>query len=267
MNIETMSRDGFVSVTYPYELRTCVRYAVESWQSFCKLLPEEKRQCGKIGIHRDVDYGYMRREEGDSKELFHVSLASINEFMKRACQINNPRAIEFIRYTDVLMHQIQAFILDFSRSVEFRYGVAGFADDVLAKRDAWTLRYLHYFGGEMLAEEHVDRMGFTLHLYESHDGGEYLDFNMAWKPFPINEKETIIFPGVGLQYRSGDLRALWHRVKGTEVTKACGRYALVLFVEFENGFECQNVKKQFQNPSPGFNYTLSPQAFKELCTR
>ena len=135
---------------------------------------------------------------------------------------------------------------------------------VLSAADKWTFRYLHYFPieGEMLAHAHADRGDMTLHLYEDYDGGEYLDFQNEWRPWPVSKERAIIFPAMGLQYETEcRLKALWHRIKTTEETRRVGRFAMVAFIDFNQDHSWDSSKHRIQNLNQGFNYSMS---FSEL---
>ncbi len=267
MRIEDLSQLGYVRVAYPEALRKLVERAMLGWQTFCALPQSEKKRCSKEG-DRDADFGYMMRSDHDQKEQFHVSLKDTFELKQRSCCIRDPHAVEFVIATDMLIYRIQPLIAEFAEHVERVYGVVGLKSDVLESAADWTFRYLHYYGTEhLLADEHIDRGGFTLHLYENEPGGEYLDFDFVWRPFPIDHAQTVIFPSLGLQHRSQSaLKALWHRVLATPETAQNGRFALVVFIDFP-GFRCQNIRKQFGNRPAGFNYHLDADAFEAVCAQ
>jgi isopenicillin N synthase-like dioxygenase len=119
--------------------------------------------------------------------------------------------------------------------------------------------------GETFAHAHADRGGFTLHLYESAGGGEYLGFDKVWRPWPIGGEETIIFPSMVLQHRSkGRLKALCHRVVATEETSQHGRFSMVVFIDFHHSHRYSDAVKRLQDFEPGFNYDLSFSEFDKL---
>ena len=260
MNIETLDTHGFVAVRYPIHLRMRVQEAMNAWIRFCELPQHEKNMLA--GGDRIEDFGYMLRGDraanADSKELFHLLQARERELMAKAEGVTDRRAVEFIRAVDVLIHSTKDLVREFAENVEARYRCTGFIDEVMNSSHLWTFRFLHYFGGEMLANAHADRLGFTLHLHESDSGGEYLGFDGAWKPWPVNHEQTIIFPSIGLQHRTeSQVKALWHRVVPTEKTKADGRYAMVAFIDFPQAREWDKHKyPRVQDFAPGFNYGM-----------
>ncbi|MBM3261194.1 hypothetical protein FJY93_02130 [Candidatus Kaiserbacteria bacterium] len=268
MNIGSLITDGFVSVAYPTSLRSHVVHAMESWKTFCGLPAEEK--AGLSGGDRIEDFGYMLRQDtgphADQKELFHLVGKHLPKLYAQAANVADTRAIDFIRAIDVLMKMSAPLIRQFAHSVEHAFGLEGFEQEVMSSQDSWTFRYLHYFGAdaeEMLAHAHADRGGFTFHLYESAPGGEYLDFDYVWQPWEVGANKTIIFPGLGLQYRSAcQLTALYHRIMSTPETRRNGRYAMVLFVDFESSHRFNKERwPRIQDFDPGFNYDMSFEQF------
>lgn len=260
MNIDTLTKDGFVSIEYPTTLREHVEAAMDSWKGFCDL-PQKNKQALLNG-DRLNDFGYMRRADksarADNKELFHVSKKDVPQLRECAEHVTDERAVAFIDAIDTLITESAPLIQNFANEVERRYGLAGFEDDVMRAKDRWTFRYLHYLGGnDVLAHPHADRGGFTLHLYETHPGGEYFGFDRTWQPWPVSAERTIIFPSMELQYRSENaLKALWHRVlaNGSPVDQT--RYAMVAFIDFAHDFRYNDRKQRLQDFEPGFNYDL-----------
>ena len=259
MNIEELKTRGFVTLKYPPELREYVHEAMTSWQRFCGLSEEQKLLLA--GGDRINDFGYMhRRDKGataDNKELFHAMKKEMAIMADKAQGVQDDRATQFIHAVDQLIAGIEPVVGSFASLVEKHYGLTGFEKDVRESADRWVFRYLHYLPGETLANAHCDRGGFTLHLFESAPGGEYLDFSKKWQPWPVSEEETIIFPSLVIQHRSqGALKALWHRVVSTEETRASGRFSMVAFIDFRHTHRYNDAAKRLQDFEPGFNYDL-----------
>lgn len=263
MNVDSLLSTGFVSVEYPRELRLCVIRATESWERFCNLPTETKLLLSKGD--REKDFGYMLRNDtaDDPKELFHLLGNNVDELRRMAGSISDSRALEFIESGDAMIRAMVPLIREFARQVEARFGLVGFENETMNCQKFWTFRFLHYFGSPMLAMAHADRGGFTLHNYESESGGEYLNFQGKWRPWPVSEKETIIFPGMCLQYRSeSQLKALWHRVTSTPQSQTHGRYAMVTFIDFASGM--LKPVKRLQDMPEGFNYKMSFDELKQF---
>jgi len=267
VDISTLKTDGFVRVTYPDALRTSVHSAMDSWKNFCALPSEEKLALSKNDRLRD--FGYMLRKDSgpraDHKELFHVSKKDIEELKIRTAKIKDNRASAFIFAIDHLIDASVPLVREFARAISAQYSLPDFETRVIQSKDRWTYRYLHYFGGDILAHAHTDRGDFTLHLNESHPGGECLNYEGTWTPWPVSNEETVIFPGMGLQYLSESrLKALCHRVQPLPETKNTGRYSMVAFIDIDLPFRYNDKAKRLQDFKPGFNYTIPHEEFKRL---
>lgn len=267
MDTKPLHTQGFVKVNYPSTLRAVVAEAMASWQEFCKL-PDEKKRSFSGGNDRVKDFGYMKRQDkvgkADDKELFEVKRQQLEEMARLAKEIGNEKALAFIHAVDRHVTETVSLVQAFAASVEREYGLGGFEKDVIDAIDNWTFRYIHYFPGENFAHAHADRGGFTLHLFETAGGGEYLSFDNEWLPFPVSAAETIIFPSLVLQERSnGVLAGLWHRVNPNKETLLTGRFSMVLFVDFANPRKWNDGKYRVQNLEPGFNYGRRPDQFPE----
>ncbi len=267
MNLDTLRSDGYVSVAYPASLRPIVAQAMKSWQDFCTLPDEKKRLLS--GGDRLRDFGYMRRQDvgqrADNKELFHAKLSRLDELGERAALLGDKRAVEFMYATDKFLLATVPLIREFAIGAEEHYGLRGFAKEVEQSQQHWTFRFLHYMGGDMLAHPHADRGGFTFHMYEDAPGGEYLDFAKQWRAWPVDHERTIIFPSMGLQFRSqGKLKALCHRVVSTPQTFTAGRYSMVAFIDFAMGVRFDDSRNRLQDFDPGFNYRMSQDEFEGL---
>jgi isopenicillin N synthase-like dioxygenase len=273
LDIRQLSQLGFVSVNYDSDTRKVVTEAMSSWRLFTKL-PEEKKRLITEG-DRVNDFGYMRRQDkvgtADDKELFHAVGRNMEILKEKASKIDDPHVTDFIDKTDHLIEEVNGTVMQFAREVEKRHGLEHFAGRVDISSPNWTFRYLHYFpGSSILAHPHVDRGGFTLHLYESEEGGQYLDsFSKLWIPWPINGDQTIIFPSMGLQHRSqGRIKALCHRVLPSFAPDREGRYALVAFIDFRHTHryndDTANGGRRLQEFEPGFNYDMPFAEFDKL---
>jgi isopenicillin N synthase-like dioxygenase len=135
------------------------------------------------------------------------------------------------------------------------------------------MRFLHYFGertkGDEIAIPHADKSCFTLHLYESDPGLQYLDFGKQWREMPVSSGETAIIPGMRLQYCSQNrLKATYHRVVATAKTAKQGRFSVVLFVHMPRTAEYKEYNKEkrgrLQEFQPGFNYEMLFEEFAQL---
>jgi hypothetical protein len=267
LQVADLQMKGFVRVDYPQALRKAVFVAMGSWQRFCTLPLEQKRLLS--GGDRIKDFGYMRREDtgpaADEKELFHSVRANFPLLLPRAKLVGDKRATDFITAIDVLTERMLPLVRTFAGEVENIYEIRGFERLVMESADFWTFRYVRYPKGKpILAYPHADRGGMTFHLGETESGGEYLDFDGIWRPWPVSETETIFFPSMGLQHCSRNaLKALWHRVKPIE-SPTNERYAMVAFIDFQNSHRFNDEKFRMQDFVAGFNYSLSFREFDKL---
>lgn len=270
MDVRSLSSTGFVTVSYPPILRKHMQEAMESWQRFCDLPLEQKQLLS--GGDRINDFGYMVRKDNgsraDDKELFHALRANFSNLLPLAEKIQDRRATDFIQAIDNLIVSMESLVRQFARDVERHFGITGFEADVLKNKDSWVFRYLRYPPGArpVLANAHADRRGFTFHLGETQEGGEYYDLKKnEWRPWPLSDIQTIIFPSMDLQYRSRNrLKALWHRVVPNEKSVAYGRYSMVAFIDFANSHRFDDSRFRMQEFEPGFNYSCPFDEFQKL---
>lgn len=270
-SIDELRALGLVNIDYPEDLRQTVIKAVDSWINFCRLPQEEKCAFTFLEDDRGDGAGYELKEEvgskKDLKENFHVTLYQY----KRLAKIANNRSFPFLNDAKILLDRMETLIVQFAKTIESDYQIEGFVDEVIACKPYWILRYLHYFGnqpeGAEIAAPHMDKGGFTLHLYESDDGLEYFCIqDRQWKPMPVNEKQTVIIPAMQLQlWSKGQLKGLYHRVVANDRTAKTGRFSMVCFIPFQ----CipkynKKVYGSMQVHTKGFNYDISHQEFSQL---
>lgn len=275
VDVSTLALNGFAYAQYPEELRIAVEKAVNSWKLFCALPDEQKLRFGYDPDAKTSGNGYeLKKVPGtklDQKEDTHLRVVVRDSLMRRAHQVDEVYAPQFVEDALALNPLMAELLYSFGRGVEEMYGVKGFADDILAKQPQWLLRFLHYFAGaeegQEIAAGHVDKGGFTLHLYETRGGVERLTYDTKqWKPLPLSHDQTVIFPGMGLQQRSrGVLQGMCHRVVATKESAVEGRYSAVCFLEFAN---CRYYNKtkfgRTQDWEPGFNYNMPFDEFNRL---
>lgn len=266
--ISELAAKGRVYVTYREALRTGVAEAVRAWMAFCALPPELKQRFDYTKDHKVSGNGYELKLDGifDRKEDFHLRVSARDWLLEQADLVDGEHSSvtrEFVEKALAVNELMRDTLYDFALAVETHYGIKGFADDVMARKPSWLLRFLHYFGervpGDEFAAPHVDKGGFTLHLYESHDGVEMLDFDTKiWEPLPLSHDQTVIFAGMGLQHRAEcTLRALCHRVMANEETAGAGRYSAVAFIGFEHSmYWDKDTFGRMQDYAPGAFYDM-----------
>lgn len=262
-NIEDLKTKGLVSIPYPNEVRPVIERSIQSWREFCALSTGIKSKFTYIN-----DAGFeIKEEEGrtkDLKENFHVFISELPRLQRIADEVNTDASFEFIKSVKELISIIEPTILDFADELERKFGIKNARQEVLDNKQNWTVRFLHYFGdrdnGEVTASPHIDKGGFTLHLFETDHGLQYLDRETRhWLPMPVGKDETVIISGFMLQNLSeNNLKALCHKVVANERTSTEGRFSAVLFVEFENALVYNKDKfGRLQNFEAGFNYDIS----------
>ena len=267
---QELATRGRLYVTYDPTLRAAVEEAMRTWKVFTDLPNEQKVLFGYTADAKTSGNGYELKLEGslDRKEDCHLRVNAREELLVEAANAHPVHGPAFVEAALKVNELMSTMIRDFARSIEIEYGIGGFEEDVMLYQPRWLLRFLHYFGnrqpGDEIAAPHQDKGGFTLHLYESHPGVEYLTYDTKeWKSLPLSHDQTVIIPGMGLQNRSKcKLQALVHRVVATEDTAVTGRYSAVCFFNFKNAryFDKQRFGPQ-QAYAPGFFYGMPFEEF------
>lgn len=271
-HIERLATAGFVCMKYPPELRAAVETAVASWQEFCALPTEVKRD---LPYSNNADgVGYELKDgsgnKADRKENFDVTTGSKCWLTENAGKVRNAVALRFIEDASALVALTKPLIVDFAQQAEQAFALADFAKEVEESEDAYFIRFIHYFGdrkvGEETASAHADQSGFTPHLYESAAGLQCLTHEKQWIDMPVSADETVIIPSMQMQLRSdGKLKATCHRVVATTQTAKEGRYSAVCFVQLKKTPKYDKERcGRLQEKTPGFNYEMSREEFAGL---
>ena len=266
--------DGKVYVSYPQQLRIAVADAMDAWIRFCALPENIRTQFPYENDGMVSGNGYeLKTTSGktiDQKEDFHLRVNAREVLMAHARKIGNADIEAFIESALQLPSLIAPVLAEFASDVEQRFNLPGFADDVAASTPNLLVRFLHYFGngspGEEIASPHIDKAGFTLHLYESDEGVQQLTENGEWVSVPLNHEQTVILPAIGLQHKlHGQVKALCHRVVATPESAVHGRYSAVCFVDFRNNRHYDKERYgRLQDHPPGFNYAMPWENFDAL---
>lgn len=261
---------GMCRIQYPAHIRSEVLKAIEIWKKFCAL-PESKR----ISFPYFDGVGYeLKNKAGatlDRKEDLHVTLAQFDELENAAKEVG-PEAIALVHASKLLIDAIAPLVAEFAFAIESGFSLPGFSEEVIGEsQKQWWLRYLHYFGdrkiGDEIATSHVDKSGFTLHLFESDEGLQFLDIKTrSWVNAPVMIENTIIFPGMRTQFRSeGNIKALCHRVIATDKTAITGRFSMVCFIPLTKTKAYNKAAAgRLQEMQPGFNYDMPVEDFAKL---
>lgn len=264
-----ITTDGIHPFMVPYDtaLQHAVVEAVDAWQRLC-IMPQDIKNLLALG-NRYHDRGYALRTRDthtDDKEFCHVSMSLIGSFapaMEKSMVVS-----DFVHSAATLLTHLMGPVGAFAHELEAAIpSLVGLERDTAAGFPDWTLRFLHYFPNDALgtpiALPHPDRGGYTLHLYESAPGLEWLSADGRWHPVNLTGEETAIFTGMGLQRRSqSQLRALSHRVVATKAGRL-GRYSCVCFIEAQHMPIYDGIRHgSLQAFPPGFNYTMPPEEFE-----
>ncbi|MDO8594260.1 MAG: 2OG-Fe(II) oxygenase family protein [bacterium] len=271
-SIGELETKGFVSLSYPVDLRKAVERTVESWKAFCALSIPQKQGLpysnGADGVGYELkDGGGVSR---DHKENFDVTTGGKEWLEKNADKVQNEIALAFIQDATSLVSVMKPLVLAFAVEVEKEFSLRGFAREVEESADTFFVRFIHYFSGAKAdtetASPHTDQSGFTLHLFESASGLQCLTYEKKWTHMPVSLGETVIIPAMQLQLRSkGALRALCHRVIATAETEAEGRYSAVCFVQLKHTPKYdKETHGRLQEKQAGFNYSLPLREFQKL---
>ena len=269
--MKELSQTGFVTATYPRDLRAAVINTAAAWQDFCAL-PEEIKK--GLPYSSDSDgVGYEHKDgtgnAADKKENFDATTAG-REWLRKNIEGIDPSARYFVEHALSLVELIKPTALEFARAVEETYNLPGLYEEVDSDDAAFFVRFIHYFGNRNLNEQtahaHTDQGGFTFHLYESDPGLQCLTRNNDWIDMPVSAGQTVIIPSMQMQLRSeGKLTALCHRVIATETTAKHGRYSAVCFVQLSKTRKHNKRSSgRLQEKTPGFNYNMPHEEFSKL---
>lgn len=266
MNTQNFVRNGIYNLKYPEELRKKVLSALDAWKRFVEtddVVTEQFPYAHGVGYEHQKGGG----ETKDHKKDFHYTEDGA-EFLFGAASKSGEKlrqvSEDLIKEASYLVGYLGPSVLQFANELEREIGIENFANEVMASRGTWFLRFLHYPGdrqiGEYMAVPHIDKSAFTFHLYESDPGLQALTYDeKKWVDTPVSESETVIFPGFQLQQKTkGKVQALCHRVVATEKTCTTGRYSMVVFFSLKNTPKYDKTQGRLQDFTPGFNYELSP---------
>ncbi len=273
LSVRGLKTTGQVTLAYPRDLRAAVEKANASWTKVCELPLEVKMTLPHS--NNGAGFGYEPlRENGDRKENFDLVLSAESALVEWAKTVQNSIALDFVKDVLAIIPLMVPVAVRFAQDCEREFGLEGFGSEIERSVDRFFIRFIHYFPGaqpgDQIAEAHPDQSGFTLHLFESAPGLEYLPYKGKWSAMPVSEGETVIIPDMQMQLRSkGEIKALYHRVVATPETAREGRYSAVCFVQFadtpkynKKAFgQLQMSKGPFKE---AFNYEMPFEGFAKL---
>ncbi len=235
MYYQKLKEQLFVDIDYPKSIADLIGDA-EAWNNFCKLPRELKEKFSFLNQQKETDIGYFWRSKSEGredKEYFHI-YPNMREMIQADglddLVESNPVLKEFFDYTDRVYESVHNFAL--SIGSEMGKEIPGLARLVRDRKIRSVLRLLHYTNTddtEVIATQHFDRSLYTLHLYESAPGLQFLNYDMKWTDAPVSNGQTVVFSGYRIEKLSDeDLQKTWHRV--VKVGAQRDRISLVLFV-------------------------------------
>lgn len=275
---EKFVTEGIYHLKYPEDLRKKVVKALEAWKKFVTLDDSVTDQFpygnGAQGV------GYEHKKGGgptdDRKKDFHYTddgagylFEAVESFSDSLPELKSV-SLELLQGAQELIACLGPTVYSFAHEVEGEIGAQHFADEVMASRGFWFLRFIYYPGerqvGDEIAVAHIDKSAFTFHLYESDPGLQGLTYeDKRWVNTPVSASETVIFPGFQMQRRTeGKIKGLCHRVVATEKTAKTGRYSMVVFFSLKNTPRYDKTKGRLQDFTPGFNYDLSTEEVGQM---
>ncbi len=250
-----------------------IRAAVSAWRRFYALDEPQKMQLA----YRKDQYGFEAGYQADAspagqkfREDFYFACKTKGWMEDAVLGERLPIMFDFLFAADQLMWYVRRLVERAAICIEESLELPGFRDDIMAGEDFWFLRFLHYPEGQEVGTEtataHADRDAFSVRLYESESGLEFLDYAGRWHEKPLEPGTIGVFPGMKLQYRSeGRVTAACHRVVTTQATADRGRDSIILFVHPAN---TPNFNKgrfgRLQEFPPGWNYDMSWERFREF---
>jgi len=235
MYYQKLKKQLFADIEYPKSITYLIDDA-EAWNNFCGLSRELKEKFSFPHRQKEGDIGYFWRSKSEGredKEYFHIYPNMVE--MIRADGLDdlvesNPVLKKFFDYTDKVYESVHNFALAIGG--EMGKEIPALGELISGGKIRSVLRLLHYTNAddtEVIATQHFDRSLYTLHLYESAPGLQFLNYDMEWTDAPISNGKTVVFNGYRIEKLSeGDLQKTWHRV--VRVGEHKDRISLVLFV-------------------------------------
>ena len=248
----------FAEVEYPQELTKLIG-TPEQWRKFCAL-PHALKEHFSLEYEKDLDAGYhLRSKQGgrEDKEYFHFCDGISEKFLRKEISdvIKKEKKVEnFLHYAQKVHDASHAFPLDIAREIAEK--VPQLDTLIQNNKIQSTLRFLHYTNNvkdEIIAAQHFDRGLFSLHLYESHPGLQFLNFDMEWSDAPVTTGKTVVFNAYrGERLANSELQKTWHRVIQQGGTSH--RISMVLFVwtreisDYNKGSRSQDLEPSYITP-------------------
>jgi isopenicillin N synthase-like dioxygenase len=273
MLYKNLKENLFAVIEYPESVKHAVIETMQHWEQFCKL-PQEVKDLFMYPDHQRFDAGYKRREKDkgrEDKEYFHFSACNhvfVSDYPEAKIAYETRITVQHFFHAAANLHykvsntMIRNIVPELEESSSGR--LKGLREDLFPSISIQNIRFLHYMPEDdavIVAKEHYDRSGFTLHLYESGPGLEILPLSekgkkvedMQWIEIPMKENQTIMFTGYQMSQMSGtDLKHTWHRVRPKESVNR-ERFSAVMFNALST-IPSYDVNESSQKLVPGYGY-------------
>jgi isopenicillin N synthase-like dioxygenase len=267
MNIESiqnsLANQGYARTQYYPGVQFAVNDAISAWKDFCDQPVNHK---GLIPFEDNGGYENKDKLQNpelmDHKEDFHVT----RRYHFDSTFKQTARDAHFMYAASMLFAAINQVLVDVSIALSTITNV-DFKNLATSIQDGWTLRFLHYYpqDSQVLAHQHVDKGGHTLHLYDSTPGFERY-WDGKWQSMSFPHDSMVFFPGMlGQYYSHSQLKALAHRVVSSPESKKFGRYSIVLFNDYAKADMVYDKEKYGSTQKlfpPGQNYGMDFEHFK-----
>jgi len=267
LSVTQMRTDGFAALPCPLYVRPRLERVTKAWQKFTSLPRDVRTKLPYLpdNLTGNSGTGYEPpdpQKPDVRKHTYHVQHRDATWLIRKSREAT-PVATWLANESLALIEELKPYVNDFGDAFEREFKVPGFKDTVMQGFDEWILRLLWYppgyQAGDLIAKDHCDKGGGTIHLFETSAGVERLTLDTKeWVPFPVGAGETAVFSGLRMQYvTSGESKALYHRVVATEETALYGRFSSVLFLNLAGvPYYDKSRLGSTQNLSAGFNYDM-----------
>lgn len=267
-----MRTDGYAVMPYPEIIRLRMKRILNlAWAKFMKEPEEVLRKFPYLTDNPKGNSGSGLDGPGSSKSdprkwIFHAKLCD-GPWLRRTAREVSPSAVFLVNESLTLLEELRPFIKEFGEALEREFDVGNFVRDLMVGYDECILRLLWYPPGyepyEIIAKQHIDKGGGTLHLAETCEGVERLTSDRRWVTFPVGDGQAVIFPALRMQHRTKcEVKGLCHRVVALPPAHQRGRASAVFFFNFEGTPYFDKGKfGSLQNQTEGFNYDMP---FQEL---
>lgn len=267
LSVNQMRGDGFAVLPYPGHISPRLERVAKAWKKFTSLPCEVRTKLTYLPDNPQGNSGTGYEPPDPTKHdarkhTYHVQHRDA-AWLLRKSRAATPVATWLANESLELLEELKPYIGEFGSAFEREFNLDGFTDNLMRGFDEWILRLLWYppgyAPGEVIAKEHCDKGGGTLHLWETCPGVERLTFDTKeWVTFPVGNGESVVFSGMRMQYLTEcATKALCHRVVATDEAAHEGRFSAVLFLNLDKVPYYDKARLGSTQSLPaGFNYDL-----------